>query len=186
MRDDDAFDAHGVLADLSPAELAAVIGAAEESLAAAPLGALSEDGLLDLLESRERARRTGVGVDAALLVEISDRGACQRAGYNTMHQLLTQGLRIGEGESRRRRVVAASIGRFTAMTGQRLDPKFPATAQAVADGAIGETHVSVIEEVMDKIPASVDPDERAKAEAMLADAARRLNPAGLTMVGNRI
>ncbi|MEZ5211955.1 DUF222 domain-containing protein [Gordonia sp. (in: high G+C Gram-positive bacteria)] len=186
MSGDDAFDAHGLVADLSPAELAAVSVAVEESLAGAPWGALPEDGLLDLLESREQARRTGVGVDAALLVEISDRGACQRAGYSTVHQLLTQGLRIGEGESRRRRVVAASIGRFTAMTGERLDPKFPATAAAVADGAIGETHVSVIEEVMDKIPTSVDPEARAKAEAMLADAARRLNPAGLTMVGNRI
>ncbi|MEZ5211091.1 DUF222 domain-containing protein [Gordonia sp. (in: high G+C Gram-positive bacteria)] len=183
---DDAFDAHGVLTGLSPAELVAVIDAAEESLADAPLAALSEDGLLDLLESREQARRKGVGVDAAVFVEISDRGACQRAGYNTMHQLLTQGLRIGEGESRRRRVVAASIGRFTAMTGQRLDPKFPVTAAAVADGAIGETHVWVIEEVMDKIPSSVDPEARVKAEAMLADAARRLSPAGVTMVGNRI
>ncbi|UQE76861.1 HNH endonuclease [Gordonia sp. PP30] len=183
---DDTFDARGVLAGLSPAELVAVSVAVEESLAGAPWGALSEDGLLDLLESRERARRTGVGVDAALLVEISDRGACQRAGYSTVHQLLTQGLRIGEGESRRRRVVAASIGRFTAMTGERLDPKFPATAAAVADGAIGETHVSVIEEVMDKIPSAVDPAERAKAEAMLADAARTLNPGGVLMVGNRI
>ncbi|UQE75907.1 HNH endonuclease [Gordonia sp. PP30] len=186
MCDDDAFDARGLLAGLSPAELVAVIGAAEGSLAEAPLAALSEDGLLDLLESREQARRMGVAVDAALFVEISDRGACQRAGYNTMHQLLTQGLRIGEGESRRRRAVAASIGRFIAMTGQRRDPKYPATAAAVAEGAIGETHVSVIEEVMDKVPASVDPAERAKAEAMLVDAARTLNPSGVTMVGNRI
>ncbi|MEZ5212626.1 DUF222 domain-containing protein [Gordonia sp. (in: high G+C Gram-positive bacteria)] len=142
--------------------------------------------MLDLLESREQARRKGVGVDAAVFVEISDRGACRRAGYSTVHQLLTQGLRIGEGESRRRRVVAASIGRFTAMTGERLDSKFPVTAAAVADGAIGETHVWVIEEVMDKIPSSVDPEARVKAEAMLADAARRLSPSGLTMVGNRI
>ncbi|MEZ5210730.1 DUF222 domain-containing protein [Gordonia sp. (in: high G+C Gram-positive bacteria)] len=186
MSDDDVFDARGRVAGLSPAELVAVIDAAEESLADAPLAALSEDGLLDLLESREQARRKGVGVDAAVFVEISDRGACRRAGYSTVHQLLTQGLRIGEGESRRRRVVAASIGRFTAMTGQRLDPKFPVTAAAVADGAIGETHVWVIEEVMDKIPTSVDPEARVKAEAMLADAARRLNPAGVTMVGNRI
>ncbi|MEZ5211257.1 DUF222 domain-containing protein [Gordonia sp. (in: high G+C Gram-positive bacteria)] len=186
MSDNDTFDARGVLAGLAPAELVAVIDAAEESLASAPLGALSEDGLLDLLESREQARRKGVAVDAALFVEISDRGVYRRAGYNTMHQLLTQGLRLGDGQSKRRRVTAAGIGSFTELTGQRRDPAFPETARAVADGAIGEAHVMVIEEVMDKIPRSVDPAERDRAEVMLAAAARILSPSGLTMVGNRI
>ncbi|UQE73746.1 HNH endonuclease [Gordonia sp. PP30] len=186
MSDDDAFDARGVLAGLAPADLVAVIDAAEESLAGAPLAALSEDGLLALLESREETRRKSVVADAALLVEISDRGAYQRAGYTTLHQLLAHGLRIGEAESRRRRVTAASVGRFTAMAGERLAPKYPATAAAVTDGAIGDGHVWAIDEVMDKIPASVDPEQRARAEELLAAAARTLNPAGVTIVGNRI
>ncbi|UQE76271.1 HNH endonuclease [Gordonia sp. PP30] len=184
--DDGSFNAAGLLAGLSPAALVAVIGAAEEQLADAPLAALSEDGLLALLDSREQARRTGVAVDAALYVEISDRGAYSRAGYNTMHQLYTGALRLGDGESKRRRVAAASIGRFTEMTGERREPALPCTAEAVAEGAIGEAHVVVIEEVMDRIPRAVDPAARDKAEELLAGAARTLNPAGLMVVGNRI
>ncbi|MFT3662162.1 MAG: DUF222 domain-containing protein [Gordonia sp. (in: high G+C Gram-positive bacteria)] len=183
---DDEFDAPALLADLTPRELVAVIEAAEEHLAVAPLSRESEDGLLTLLESRERAHCKGVAVDAALHVELSDRAAYTRAGYRTMHQLLTQGLRIGEGRSRQRRTVATVIGRFTSLTGEPLAPEYPATAVAVADGAIGADHVSAIDEVMDKIPHSVAPDRRAQAESMLADAARTLNPASVGMVGNRI
>ncbi|MEZ5211082.1 HNH endonuclease signature motif containing protein [Gordonia sp. (in: high G+C Gram-positive bacteria)] len=187
MNDDaDAFDADGRLDGLSPADLVAMLGAIEERLADAPLAALSEDGLLALLGAREEARRKGAAVDAALYVEISDRGAYTRAGYNTMHQLYTGALRLGDGESRRRRVAAASIGRFTEMTGERREPAFPCTAAAVSEGAIGEAHVVVIDEVMDRIPRAVDLAARDKAEELLAGAARTLPPSALMTVGNRI
>lgn len=183
---DDEFDPQPLTAGRSPAELMAIAEAVEEELAAAALSRESEDALLDLLEIRERAHRKAVLTDAALYVEISDRSAYRRAGYATLHQLFTHGLRVSEGQSRHRRSVAAAVGRFTAMTGERLEPELPETAAAVADGAIGGAHVTAIDEVMDKIPSGVSPAERVRAEAMLADAARTLNPAGVSLVGNRI
>ncbi|WP_454163174.1 DUF222 domain-containing protein [Gordonia iterans] len=72
------------------------------------------------------------------------------------------------------------------LTGERLEPRLSATAAAVADGEAGGAHVAAVTEIMDKLPSAVTHDQRVKAEAMLADAARRLDPAAVTVVGNRI
>ncbi|MGB3602549.1 MAG: DUF222 domain-containing protein, partial [Gordonia sp. (in: high G+C Gram-positive bacteria)] len=67
-----------------------------------------------------------------------------------------------------------------------LPPVFPATAQAVADGAISADHVVEIDAVMRKIPAAADRATRAGAEAQLAEVARDLTPAGVRTAGHRL
>ncbi|MFC0315320.1 DUF222 domain-containing protein [Gordonia phosphorivorans] len=183
---DDDFDPVAFLAGLSTTQLLAVQETAEGSLAGTTLARHSDDGLLDLLELRERTHRRREVFDAKLYVEISDRGAYRKAGCVSAHMLYEQGLRLGSGETRRRKVTAASIGHLTSMTGEPLPAKYPATEAGLLDGEVGREHVLVIDEVMDKIPAAIDHAERTKAEAMLADAARRLTPAGLSTVGHRI
>ncbi|WP_139025900.1 DUF222 domain-containing protein, partial [Gordonia neofelifaecis] len=119
-----------------PAELADLLDAAASKLLDARFSVETEDGLLVLEESLERVHRRLDGVDAALLVEVSDRGAYRKAGYLSVHSYLAQGLRLGDGAASRRRTSAAAIGRFTAMTGETLAPVLPDTAAAVAEGAI--------------------------------------------------
>ncbi|EGD54630.1 DUF222 domain-containing protein, partial [Gordonia neofelifaecis] len=119
-----------------PAELAALLDAVVARFARLPLAAVSEDALLSVSESLERTHRRFDGLDAALLVEISDRGAYRKAGYLSVHSYLAQGLRLGDGAATRRRTSAAAIGRFTALTGETLAPVLPDTAAAVAEGAI--------------------------------------------------
>jgi len=183
------FDPAVLLADLSPAQLLAVQTTAEQRLsteAAALVAAESDDALLGLLDTREQTHRRAEVFDAALYIEISDRGVYRRAGHISTHQLYAHGVRLGVGEARRRRVTAEGIGAMGALTGERLEPRLTATAAAVADGDAGGAHVAAVAEIMDKLPSAVTHDQRVKAEAMLADAARRLDPAAVTVVGNRI
>ncbi|WP_454162492.1 DUF222 domain-containing protein [Gordonia iterans] len=183
------FDPDTLITGLSPAELLAVQTAAEKRLSAEAtrlLAAESDDALLGLLDAREQTRRRAEVFDAALYVEVSDRGVYRRAGHISAHQLYAHGARLGVGEARRRRVTAEGIGAMGALTGERLEPRLAATATAVADGDAGGAHVAAVTEIMDKLPSAVTHDQRVKAEAMLADAARRLDPAAVTVVGNRI
>ncbi|AVM02294.1 HNH endonuclease [Gordonia iterans] len=185
----DVFDPAVLLAGLSPAQLLAVQTTAEQRLTAeatALVAAESDDALLGLLDVREQTRRRAEVFDAALYVEVSDRGVYRTAGHISVHQLYAFGLRLGAGEARRRRVTAEGIGAMGALTGERLEPRLTATATAVADGDAGGAHVAAVTEIMDKLPSAVTHDQRVKAEAMLADAARRLDPAAVTVVGNRI
>ncbi|MFZ2509513.1 MAG: HNH endonuclease, partial [Gordonia sp. (in: high G+C Gram-positive bacteria)] len=131
------FDATAVVDGLSAAQLVAVQDAAEVRLRSAALTPESEDGLLDLLEAREATVRRQQVFDAALYVELSDRGAYRKGGFISMAALYSGGLRLGSGEARRRRVLATELGRFTTMTGERREPSLPATEAAVADGEIG-------------------------------------------------
>ncbi len=183
------FDPAAFVANLSPADLLAVQTAAEKRLTAeatALLAAESEDGLLGLLDAREQCRRRAEVFDAALYIEISDRGVYRRAGHISTHQLYAHGARLGVGEARRRRVTAEGIGAMGTLTGERLEPRLTATAAAVGDGEAGGAHVAAVTEIMDKLPSAVTHDQRVEAEGMLADAARRLDPAAVTVVGNRI
>ncbi|MFZ2509574.1 MAG: HNH endonuclease, partial [Gordonia sp. (in: high G+C Gram-positive bacteria)] len=132
-----ALDVAVLLEGLSAAQLLAVQEAAEKRLQSAALVAQSEDGLLDLLASRERTLCARQVFDAALYVELSDRGAYRKGGFISMPALYSGGLRLGSGEARRRRVLATELGRFTTMTGERREPSLPATEAAVADGEIG-------------------------------------------------
>ncbi|KJR06515.1 DUF222 domain-containing protein, partial [Gordonia sihwensis] len=175
-----------VLLPDDPAALARLLEAAATKFASLPLSAVAEDTLLETVETLERTHRRLDGVDAAVLVEVSDRAVYRKAGYLSVHQYLAQGLRLGDGAARRRRVSAAGIGRFTDLQGQTRPPVLPATAVAVGEGAIGADHVREIDAVMDKIPTAIDADTRARAEAQLAWVARELSPAGVRTAGIRL
>ncbi|MGI6796444.1 DUF222 domain-containing protein [Gordonia sihwensis] len=175
-----------VLLPDDPAALARLLEAAATKFASLPLSAVAEDTLLETVETLERTHRRLDGVDAAVLVEVSDRAVYRKAGYLSVHQYLAQGLRLGDGAARRRRVSAAGIGRFTDLQGQTRPPVLPATAVAVGEGAIGADHVREIDAVMDKIPTAIDADTRARAEVQLAWVARELSPAGVRTAGIRL
>ncbi|MBM7369422.1 HNH endonuclease signature motif containing protein [Gordonia hydrophobica] len=169
-----------------PVALASLMDAVAAKFAAARFAAVTEDELVTTAEVMESARRRLDGADAAMLVEISDRNAARKVGLFSVHQFLAQHLRVGDGEAKRRRIVADAIGQFSSFSGGTLDPRLPATATAVVDGAIGGGHVREIAAIMDRIPSAVDPDTRARAEAQLAAIARDLSPAGVAQAGHRL
>nr|WP_165943111.1 DUF222 domain-containing protein [Gordonia zhaorongruii] len=170
----------------SPMELMALMETAAVKLADVPFACATEDELLSCARTGERIRRRLDGADAALLVEISDRGAFWKAGCRSLQAFLAQDLRLGPRAARARKLATAAIGRFTSMTGDPRDPMAPSTAEAVHDGAIGTNHVIVIDKVMTQIPNAVPTEVTERAEAQLADAARSLTPESLTIAGKRL
>ncbi|WP_156890442.1 DUF222 domain-containing protein [Gordonia shandongensis] len=169
-----------------PGSLVAVLEAAAAKLTATGWTPVTETSLLVAAHTLQRVRRRLDAAAADVVVEVSDRGAFRTAGYLSVHQYLAQGLRMGGGAARRQRVTAQAIGSFTGISGQTLEPARPATAAAVADGAIGTEHVMVIDEICQRIPTAVTPETRAQAEADLAAAARDLTPEGIRLVGVRL
>ena len=63
--------------------------------------------------------------------------------------------------------VAARIRPRRQLAGPPLPPELPVVADAVAAGTIGEDHLRVIGEAMDRLPSCVSVQDRAEVEASL-------------------
>ena len=71
-------------------------------------------------------------------------------------------------------------------TGSEIEPKLPATAQALQVGALSPAHVQAIHAVTSKIPHQVDQDDKAGAERILVDAATVTEPRQILRLGQEI
>nr|WP_157226533.1 HNH endonuclease signature motif containing protein [Gordonia soli] len=141
--------------------------------------------ILKLLDAHEAAARRleSIGIDR--IVETSDRDAQRVAGTRSLSKYLAERLRIG-GEAIRRLRHAEALGRFHSVHGEELEPRCPATATALSDGAIDRRHVDVILDVLKRIPAQVDAEMRALADQVLAHYARECTPTELKRLGAQI
>ena len=79
-------------------------------------------------------------------------------------------------EAKRRITDAEDTTARTALDGQPLPPRLPATAAALAAGRIDRAHIREIHRFFDKVPSAVQFDERERAEAFLAEQAAKLRP----------
>ncbi len=61
----------------------------------------------------------------------------------------------------------------------------PATGAALRDGVVSAEHAAVIAYATDRLPATLDPDQRAVVEAGLVEQATRLDPAALRKKARR-
>ncbi len=170
----------------SPLELARLVDAAITKLAGAQLGLVADADVLATVAVLETAWRRADGVNAALLVEVSDREVFTAAGCKTVKSFYAEHHRLGHFGAKRRLEVAEAISPMTAMTGEKLPPKREPLAKGVADGEVSAEHVHAIESVMAKIPHSAAADELTAAVAIMAEAARGLAPADLGALGQRV
>jgi hypothetical protein len=170
----------------SPLGLAALIEAAVVKLAAAPLGLVSDADVLATVETVEAARRRVDGACAGLFVEVSDRELYSVVGHTSVKRFYAQHHRLGAGEAKRRAQVAAAIGVFTAMTGEKLPPKREPVATGVTEGEISAEHVCEVEQIMAKVPRAASQDDVDTAVEIMATAARELAPADLRPLGQRL
>jgi len=86
--------------------------------------------------------------------------------------VLSNRLRIGRGEARRRLEEADTLGPRTAMTGEPLQPVLPNAAAAQAAGTIGAEHVRIIRRFLADLPTAVDIETRQACEADSQDRQR--------------
>jgi len=138
----------------------------------------------------ETQHRTVRGLSYRVFGELEDppdgpEDAALPAGI-TVRDLLARGLRITPTEVRRRFRLAARIRARRSLLGQPLPAELPALAAAVADGAVGDEHVTAICQALDALPSAVPAAEKTKAETVLVGHARAQDAPFVAAVGRRI
>jgi hypothetical protein len=82
-----------------------------------------------------------------------------------------------------------AVERFGArrgLTGEALEPIYPATAEALAAGEVGPEHAAVIADTVEAIPAAERAEHATAVETTLLEHARIENPHTLRLLGKRI
>ncbi|MBT0568496.1 DUF222 domain-containing protein, partial [Williamsia sp. CHRR-6] len=137
-----------------------------DDIAAATSNACSEAEVAELAITHEHAVRRLGSVGLHRILDVSDRDAHRAVHCSTLIEFVAQRLRITNPKKRLRQVSALS--QLHAATGEKLPPRTPATAAAMADGALGHDHVDAVLDVLAKIPSATAPELRDLADTHLA------------------
>ncbi len=133
----------------------------------------------EILRRLESMHRSDAVVDAALIQQAKVRSRYAAHSCKNTVAFLRHLLRLTPGEARRRVRAAERFGREIALTGQVLDPIYPATAAALERGEISAEHARVIADTVEKLPDEVAAVEDRNVEhGLLAKAVTR-DPASL-------
>lgn len=165
-------------------EALAAIDAAVDTLTALDLSALAAPDLLALAGRCERAARRHSALRHDVSHELHQREVCEVGG--APHKVLADWLRITPAEARRRARVTESLAPRATLTGDRLPPHQPATAEAWRRGELDGEHVRVIQRFLADLPFDVPAADREKAEAFLAAHAQLLRPDQLRVLADRL
>ncbi len=169
----------------APADPEAIIAAVDRFEAArADLAALSFDALtaaqaLTLKDRLETLSRRQAAVDHRLTHQLTSQLSPVELGATLWTDVLSNRLRIGRGEARRRLDEADDLGPRTAH-GRTAGAGPPNVAAAQAAGTIGAEHVRIVRRFFADLPAAVDIDTRQACEAHLARHRRRTHPRRVT------
>ncbi|MGQ0779454.1 MAG: DUF222 domain-containing protein [Pseudonocardiales bacterium] len=144
------------------------------------------DGLLESLCAAEAEYRRSYARTLDVIAELEAERAGAVTGFGTTARLLSGVLNLSAGEAKVRVEHAELLTTRRSLTGQELPPALPATAEELAAGAIGPSHLRVITATMRRIPPTTHPDEVAAAEQTLAHMARRFDPPALSRIAERL
>ncbi|WAJ42733.1 HNH endonuclease signature motif containing protein [Mycobacterium sp. Aquia_216] len=139
-------------------------------------------GLLEVLECETRRLQVP---GHQLVNQLAQQATPDELG-GKLSLALSDRLHISRAESARRVAEADDLGRRRALTGEQLEPRLPATAAAQRDGAIGASHVRVIRQFFDDLPAWVDVETQALAEQQLARRATEFRPEQVRKLADRL
>lgn len=167
-----------------PAALVARLHAVLDELGTVDLTRCSDDDLLEVAQSSERAIARLTFAGDRQLVEVSDRDLHREMGYRSEVHLFNQYLRISEPTRRRAQMRATAT--FHNVTGEEMEPKHPTLAKAFADGTVGSGHIRAVLDVLGDIPDAVPHDTKVAAEREMTEVAVELDPAGIAEAGQRL
>lgn len=106
---------------------------------------------------------------------VEDVGLAQHHGYPSVRALLADMHRLTPREATRQEQRTQLAARRS-LTGEVLPPRLPETARALAEGAIGPSHVEIVDKFITALPDSFDPQLRATVEEQVAGFARDYTP----------
>ncbi len=156
-----------------------------DTLLGLDLAGASRDELLELARGLETQRRRLPVADHALVGELQARAVAGELACPSTAALLAGLLRVTPGEARARVRAAGDLGARRALTGEPLDPIFPAVAAAQAAGQISPAHAAVIRHTVDQLPAAAA-GQAGQVEAALTGHAERLDPDQLARAARRL
>jgi hypothetical protein len=162
----------------------AAIDAALDTLFTVDLTGLTAQELLGVAARCEKASRRNAVIRHDVSHELHQRKVGEIGG--AAHRVLADWLRITPSEARRRARVTEPLVERTALTGERLEPRQPATAQAWRDGGLDGEHLRVIQRFLAELPFDVPQPAREWAEAFLAEHALQLRPDQLARLAERL
>ncbi|HEU5007367.1 MAG TPA: DUF222 domain-containing protein, partial [Jatrophihabitantaceae bacterium] len=165
-------DMHGA----EPLVLLAELDGVLDKLRATDLTALSGPQLLDFTRDVERHARRTVTVQHAAVAELDSRRAAADTGHASTAALLIALLRLDPRQARRRVRDAAEFGARRGLSGERLPPVLPQTADALVDGVIGIEQARAISDLFDHIPDGYDAETEQDIEAAALQAAAVCGP----------
>ncbi len=160
------------------------IDAAIDVLESIDLTGLNAGDLIRLAGRCETLVRRQAVVRGDIALEVGRRDVSEVGG--APHKVLADWLRISPAEARRRAAMVEPLTGRTALTGEPLPARQPATAQAWREGVLDVEHVRVIQRFLADLPIAVPRDDREDAEAFLAGHARTLRPDQLARLAERL
>jgi hypothetical protein len=158
----------------------------QAEMAGLSFSALTGPEVLGVQQRLEAGYRGQPVVDHRLIHQLTSQSTPTELGAKSWFRVLSEALRISEGEAKRRIKQAALLGPRTALSGEAMPPVLPNVAAAQARGAIGAEHVQIIEKFFDKLPILIDAATRAAAEADLARIATGLGPTEFRAAADRL
>jgi Domain of unknown function (DUF222) len=147
--------------------------------------ALTTPERLAMLQLCETFRRQLPAVEHPLINQIGVQADATELG-GKLASALADRLHITRGEASRRIHEATDLGERTAITGEPLPPRLPATAAAQRAGRIGAAHVAVVRSFWHRLPDVVDIETRVQAEAQLARLGGQHRPDELAKLADKL
>jgi len=141
--------------------------------------------LVTALRETETMIRRAQAVQGEILAEMQSRGAPETFGYADVEAVVKDVVHCDRPEARARVRRALACHAFSEGT-RRVPAVAPATAAALAEGAIGARHVDSIVRTLAEIPGTVPEEERLGYEKILADLARESPPTAVDRAGRHL
>jgi Domain of unknown function (DUF222) len=169
-----------------PSEMAAAFDALDAAVA--KVRGLNFDGCapatrLRALERLETARRRQLVASHDLIAGLANEDPADVGG--PVQKVIADWLRISCAEARRRMRDAAQLAPRVTITGDRLPPALPGTAQAWRAGVLDQQHLRVIQTFVRELPVGTPVDTVEPAERFLAQQAATVRPDQLEKLANR-
>jgi len=150
------------------------------------LGTVSDTELLaELVESEAEVARAQYR-QLAILAELNSRNVPGTLGFRGLSDLIAARVRCTRTEARKRAQAVERLGDRRSVTGETLEPIYPATAEAFADGVIGPEHAAAIADTVETIPVADRAVHAPAVETTLLEHARTSDPRTVRMLGQRI
>lgn len=138
---------------------------------------------LRALEWLETSRREQVVVNYDMIAGLAKEDPADIGG--PAYKVIADWLRISCAEARRRIRDAEQLTPRVSLSGEKLPPELPATAQAWRAGMLDGQHLRVIQTFVGDLSAVIPVDTVERAERFLAQQAPKLRPDQLEKLANR-